>query len=367
MLAFAIGAVSPASGQGPVRVAGRVVRLARGDTLPVPHANVVLHRIGRAAQGPIDSMPSDAQGRFRFRFAADTTALYLVSARFDDIEYFSPPVHTNPALPDTALIVAVSDTSVTAPVEVDARHLVISQPAKDGTRAVLDIAVLRNRGERTRVAPDSLTPSFALELPQGILGFQAGQGDFSAEAIATRHDSVLVFAPIAPGEKQLVTTYTVPADRTKLRFPFAQACASVDLLLEEFDAIVRGDSIARADSQTIEGHRFLRWSGPVGAGTLVTITFPGRGLAGWVLPMLVSIVALVLAGAAWRFRRPGLAPVEEPAGTAEWLLQTLARLDARYAGRESEFGAEEWARYLADRARLKDQLTTHLASRSPKA
>jgi hypothetical protein len=43
------------------------------------------------------------------------------------------------------------------------------------------------------------------------------------------------------------------------------------------------------------------------------------------------------------------------------LVDALARLDARYAGREGDVPAEEWATYVAERARLKRELEAHLA------
>ena len=87
------------------------------------------------SQGPLDSTIADPHGHFRFRFHADTTALYLLSARYGGIEYFSSPVHTNPERPDTTMRVLVYDTSSTAPVVVEARHLVVPRPSEDGSRA----------------------------------------------------------------------------------------------------------------------------------------------------------------------------------------------------------------------------------------
>src|SRR5688572_2487069 len=71
------GVIHRSTGQGPERL-GR--------------ARIVLHRIGSATQGPIDSVITTDDGRFRFRFARDTSALYLVSARFAGIEYFSDAI-----------------------------------------------------------------------------------------------------------------------------------------------------------------------------------------------------------------------------------------------------------------------------------
>jgi len=45
----------------------------------------------------------------------------------------------------------------------------------------------------------------------------------------------------------------------------------------------------------------------------------------------------------------------------EEYVDALARLDARYAGREGDVPAEEWATYVAERARLKRELEAHLA------
>jgi hypothetical protein len=53
-------------------------------------------------QGPIDSTTADAAGRFHFRFPADSGSVYLLSARYREIEYFSTPVHLG-ARPDTAI------------------------------------------------------------------------------------------------------------------------------------------------------------------------------------------------------------------------------------------------------------------------
>src|SRR5919112_5474935 len=96
-------------------------RAVIGDSAPLIGARVLLHRVGRDIQGPVDSTRADDRGRFRFRFRPDTSALYLLSVRYGGIEYFSTPVHTNPGRPDTAIRLVACDTSSTAPVAVEAR------------------------------------------------------------------------------------------------------------------------------------------------------------------------------------------------------------------------------------------------------
>ncbi|HEX5387561.1 MAG TPA: hypothetical protein VFW66_12710 [Gemmatimonadales bacterium] len=332
----------------------------RGDTVPVPGARVVLHRVGRAAEGPVDSTSSDPAGRFRFRFTADTTSIYLISSRYAGIEYFSPPVHLNPARPDTALRVVVSDTSSTQRVALEARHLVVARPRSDGSRAVLDLIVLNNRGDRTRIAGDSLTPTWSAALPRGSLGLEAGEGDYSPDAVRRTGDRLLFYAPIPPGEKQIVVDYVLPAGLRKLVLPMRQPAELVNVLLEERKAQVTTPSLAVADSELIQSRTYYRWTGSLTAGDTLRVGLPGSGaVPSWLLPALVAAVGLAFVVAAVRLLpRPGAAGARQP----DVLLASLARLDAAYGGREAEVAPVEWARYTAERARLKAALEAALAT-----
>jgi hypothetical protein len=345
--------------------AGRVVLPRDADTVPVPGARVVLHRVGRDRQGPLDSAMADASGRFRFRFRADTGALYLLSARWGDVEYFSPPVHTHPALPDTAIRLVVYDTSSTAPIGVEARHIVVPRAGPDGTRSVLDLIVLRNDGRVARVAPDSTHPSWRLLLPPGTGDMQVGESDLSPEAIVREGDTVKVLAPLAPGQKQLSLEYSVAPVRGRLEFPVGPDGGAVNLLVEERSARVSGGTLALADSQVIEGRSFRRYTGNVPAGGTVVIAVGAAGAAAATrvaLPVLVGAVAVALAAAAWWIIRRSSR--RAPALRPEQMLDAIAALDARYAGRESETADNEWGRYTAERARLKAELERALAARS---
>jgi hypothetical protein len=344
--------------------AGRVVLPRDADTVPVPGARVVLHRIGRDRQGPLDSASADASGRFRFRFRADTAAIYLLSARWGDVEYFSPPVHTNPARPDTGMRLLVYDTSSTAPIGVEARHIVVPRAGSDGTRSVLDLIVLRNDGRVARVAPDSSRPSWRLVLPPGTGDMEVGESDLSPDAIVREGDTVKVLAPLAPGQKQLSLEYSVTPVRGKLEFPVGPDAGPVNLLVEERNARVSGGTLALADSQVIEGRSFRRYTGNVPAGGTVVLSVGAAGAAAATrvaLPVLVGAVAVMLAAAVWWIiRRPSRrAPLLLP----EQMLDAIAALDARYAGREPETAADEWRRYVAERARLKAELERTLAAR----
>jgi hypothetical protein len=353
----ALPAVPVLSAQTTARAEGRVIL---PDSSGVAGVRVVLHRVGQQVQGPLDSVLSATGGHFRFRFRADTAALYLLSARRSGIEYFSPPVNPRAQRPDTSLRIVVYDTSSTEPIGIEARHIVIARPGDDGSRTVLDLIVLRNDGTRTRIASDSSRPSWVGPLLAGTMGLELGESDVSPDAVTRRGDSVYVTAPLAPGEKQLTLEYLIPAGREVLDLPFTSPVPMLNVLTEESGAIVSGGTVAAADSQELQGRSFRRWTGDVPTGSALRVTLPGRGRAPeWLLAVLVGTVGLVLAGAAWYVlwssgRTPTLSTAE--------LLDAVAQLDARYRGRETETSVDEWSTYQSERARLKAQLETSLAA-----
>lgn len=352
--AFLLCCTTPLLAQQTTAAAGRVVRIQGQDTLPVTGTMVVLHRVGRATQGPIDTAVTDSRGRFGFRYATDTTAVFLLSAGYAGIEYFSTALQGTPAVPDSGLVLFVADTSGQAAISVASRHIVISRPDKGGLRPALEIVVLQNAGSTTRVAGDSAHPVWVARLPGGAVGAQAGNGDYSPEALVFRGDSVLLFAPVAPGDKQVIFTYSLPANPGRVRVPMLDSVAALNVLLEEQDIAVTGAGLTRSGPQTIEGRTFLQWVGPAPLGSVLEIGFGGAA-GRWLLPLLVGLVALALGGLTFRaLRRPAPARGEPP------LLDQLARLDARYAGKQTETAPEEWARYEQERAALKARLAAGL-------
>jgi len=347
---------SPALAQSAL-VAGRVLR---ADSTSAAGIRVVLHRVGRSAQGPLDSARSDGQGRFRFRFRADTTAFYLLSGRYSGIEYFSPPVATNPAKPDTGIRILVYDTSSSAPVSVTSRDLVVTRPGETGARGVLDLIGLRNAGTRTRVAPDTLRPTLSLPLPQGTLGLSLSEGDMSPAAVTRAGDSVLLASAISPGEKQLTLQYQIPAKVQAIALPVLPGLA-LNVLAEESGVAVTAPGIASTDSQVIQGRSFRRWTGTATSRGELRIALPQVGrVPRWLLPGLVGLLALGLVAAGWYgvTRRRTLVA----RGGSASLIDSIAALDARFLGRQSEVTADEWQVYQSERARLLRLLEAALAS-----
>lgn len=363
---LALAAAAPLAAQaGSLVAAGRVVRITASDTLPAAAAAVVLHRIGRDRQGPIDSMRADASGRFRFRFPADTAALYILTSRHHGVQYFSEPVHTNPERPDTALVLAVHDTSSRQAVTLAARNIVVSAPGPDGTRSVVELLALRNDGPLTRVPAESAEAVWTWRIPRGVAGFTADAGELSAGAIDLHGDTVLVLAALPPGLREITVEYLLPGGQGDARFPFDQGADAVNLLVEERAASLALPPGLRPDSATvIESREFRRWAGSVAAGEAIAASLPvpgrwGRGALGALIALLVLALA---AGAVRALRGARQRPVGGYPTDPDALVETIARLDAEF-GASGPHDADATRRHAETRAELKAQLERALARR----
>jgi hypothetical protein len=334
------------------------------DSAAVSGVRVVLHRVGQTVQGPIDSSRSDSRGRFRFSYRPDSNTFYVASGRSSGIEYFSTPLPTNPARQDTTIQIVVYDTSSTAPVQLEARHLVLTRPGEDGSRGVLDLIMLRNSGRHTRIARDTLGASWGMSLPSGTIGLQVGESDVSAEAISRRGDSLFIGAAISPGEKQLSLQYQVPPRVRVLELPLDADSAPINVMVEEPGVTVTGPGLEPADSQVIQGRSFRRWTGAPRSSGVLRIALPGAAeVPRWTLPVLVGVLGLGLIAAAW-LALTGHGNPKRARQRAE-LIDAIASLDLRYKENQAQTSEQEWSAYLTERARLKQQLEAALAAEEP--
>lgn len=307
LLATIPGGQGPTRGAPVARAAGTVFRAGPDGPVPVADIRVVLHRVGRATQGPIDTSRTDRAGRFRFRFDADTTANFLLSANFAGIEYFSQPLATNPARPDTTIELVVYDTTSVDQVGTRSRTIVIGAPDPIGARSVVDWLVIANEGQRTRVGKDSTDPTWGLPLPAGVRNPALGDArlsQISPDALVFRNDSVFVLAPLSPGDKELLLQYEV-APRARRLTVDLRGIDSTDAFIEESGARIEGGGWQVRDSQRFEGRPFRRLARDDSTITSLTIRFPSSGPGPATLPILVGLTAVALAVGTWlRMRRP---------------------------------------------------------------
>ncbi|MEO8449884.1 MAG: hypothetical protein ABI647_08850 [Gemmatimonadota bacterium] len=344
---------------------GAVVRPVGVDTVPVPSVMVTLHRVGRTVQGPIDSIRADSRGRFSFAFPNDTTANFLLSARYADIAYFSTPISSNKQVPDTGLKLVVYDTSSAAGVTARSRTLVVSLPDVAGRRTVVDWIVLDNRGTVTRIAPVG-GATWSAPLPSGASKPEVGDArltQFSPEAVRFRGDSVFLDAPLSPGKKELFVQYQFGPERRTFSLDLA-GVDSVDVLLEDPKGEVESPGWIARDSQRIEGRSLRRYSHPGSPPREVTVRFPGSPIPPrLLLPWFVAGFAVMAAATWWWAARRRRAPVARPAAmpSAVELADRIAALDLAHAGTQAELDGERWVAYQRERAALKSALDAALA------
>jgi hypothetical protein len=291
-----------------VSVSGRVLRGGR-DTVPLANAWVVLHRVTRDAGGPLDSVRTDARGRYRIALRLeDTTGVYVVSAWYDSLAYFSLPLNVvgRPAV-HVEDLVAYPTTVNQPPIRLARRLITIAKPGQDGMREVLEILELENLGHTTRITRDTLVPTWAGRVPEVAGQFQGGQGDISPEAIVFRNDSVLVLGPIPPGPvKQLSYGYSLPANVRTFVLTIDQPSVELNLLIEDTAAVVAAPAIESLGVQEIEQRRFAAYrAGPLASGDKVQISLPrGAFRAQMVLPYVIAVVAMaMIAALVWALRK----------------------------------------------------------------
>src|SRR5207244_5746584 len=95
----------------------------------------------------------------------DSAAIYGVSTCYAGIAYFSEPI--TPGRSSSSLRpLYVYDTSSTGPpVRVTRRLITVAREKRDGSRDVLELVELENPGVATRVARDTLLPTWAGAIP----------------------------------------------------------------------------------------------------------------------------------------------------------------------------------------------------------
>ena len=285
------------SAQG-TTVSGIVMR-GGARRAPLAAQWVVLHQITNAGGAPIDSMRTDAMGRYRLRLRAlDSTALYIASARYDGLAYFSQPIHVSAGHAALADSLYVYDTTSTgAPIAVRRRLVTVAHPKDDGTRDVLEILELENADHRTRVSSDTTRPVWVGRIPAVAIQFQVGQSDFSADVIGRRADSVVLYAPVQPGGPyQLSYAYVLPASTPTLSIPIDQPVTELDLLVEDTLTVVSGPSLRPGGVQHIEGRTFARYqTAALAPGAEVAIQFPrGRFSVQLLVKPLIGVFAVAL-------------------------------------------------------------------------
>jgi hypothetical protein len=344
-----------------------VVRPAgKNATQPVPSTWVTIHRVGSDTAGPLDSMRTNADGRYHFTYkrTGDPQAIYFVSSTYDGVAYFSQPLRTADETGDDAQITVYDTTSRPLPLALRGRHVIVAGPGQDRLRTIVEVFELSNDTALTLVAggPQGERPTWTTILPAGATRFRVGQGDVPADAVNTAHGRIEVFAPFAPGVKQFSISFALPQSAFPLTLPVEHAAGMFEVLTEEPSATVRAPGLSPTEAVTVEHQTFQRFLGEntPGSGVMrITVPTPPINAQPIYLASLVAVLGgAMLLALARAFTRPA---VMTPAttGERERLAREIADLDDTFA-RSKTPTQKARAAYTAKRDELKAQLTAAL-------
>jgi hypothetical protein len=230
---------------------------------PVRGDWVVLHRVGPDSAGPIDSVRSDAIGRYSFKYerTGSGDAVYFVSASHDGIAYFTTPLAQGKVSGNDGEIAVFDTTSGPVAMSLRGHHVVVSAADANARRAVVEVYDFSNDSTLTRVAAGQ-TPADATwqtHVAPDISDFKVSQGDISAAAVSYANGVVSVFAPIAPGIKQLSFSYSLPAKSFPLKLPLESETGVYEVLIEEKAGSVTGPNLKEMEPVTVDDRNFRRF------------------------------------------------------------------------------------------------------------
>ena len=347
-------------------VSGRVITPGPEREIGIPGTFVTVHRVGPDSSGALDSVRTDATGRYtiRYRRFGSDEAVYFAAAVHHGIAYFSSPLRGPRVSAHDAEIVVFDTTSRPVTLTVQGHHVVVGSPKPDGGRDIVEVYELSNDTTVTLVGKDSLAPIWSAPIPSEATDFRPGQGDVADVTLQRRGDRVTLSAAFGPGVKQLSYSYTLPPSAFPLTLALERATSVLEVLLEEPEAQVRAASLRAMPSAATDGRTFKRFVGqsaPAGERVRIDVPVTTAGTRTRVLIGLAIVIALAMAAALARaLTRRSSARIVVTLGppSAESLAARIAALDAR---REAGDASLDEARYATERATLKAQLARTLA------
>jgi hypothetical protein len=288
-------------------VEGRVVRpqQARVDSLapvPVRDLMVTLHRVGRDSAGALDSLRTDASGRYRFIYSTRgaSDAVYFTSVTYGGIAYFTAPLRSAQVTGEAAEITVFDTTSRVFPLSVRGRHLIVGDIDSTNMRTVIEVFELENDSMKTLVTYDTTPsrPTWWVTVPQAAKELRMNDTEVSADAFVHRPGRVEFYSPFAPGLKQLSFSYRMSASDFPVAFTNQYPVDVFEVLLEESTGNVTNEHIATVGAVNLEGRNFKRFLGQnVAADEEVMLDLPTSrplGRNGYIAALLIVIGAAML-------------------------------------------------------------------------
>ena len=353
------------------RVDGRVTKGAREGMTPVKGQWVLLHRVGRDRQGPLDSTHTGADGtyHFRYRTSGDSTAVYFVSTTYGGVAYFTSPLRGEIVRGDDAALTVFDTTSNPIAIHTAGRHLIVGSPKPDGNRPIGEVFDLENDSTVTAIARDEQHPVWTTHIPANAVKFELNaRGDLTNDAITHNGATIGLLVPISPGIRQVAFTYELPQSAFPLAVPLEQPTGVFELLVQEPTAHILGIPMRETAAQALEGRTFRRFlAQDLAASSVLRVDVPRMvgaerekvyiGVATVILAAMAAALVLTARRSFSGMRRATVAPVRER--KSETLLRSIAALDAEFERGGGDATAR--AAYEDRRNALKAELAAALA------
>ena len=296
---------------GPQRVDGRIVRPGRKEVHPIPNVWVTLHRVGSDKAAPLDSMRARADGSYSFTYTrtGNPDAIYFVSAMYSGIAYFTPPLHEAHEKGEHGEIVVFDTTSRNIDIGVRGHHIIVSSADANSNRSITEVFELANDSGSTLVGSSGLTgtPTWSTRIPPQATAFRVGQGDVPAAAVTVVNGKAQVFAPLAPGLRQVSFTYMLPGSAFPITFPIDRATSVYEVLVEDPEVTVEAPKMREVDPVSIERRQFRRFLGaeiPKGGELVIDVPRAQRSMNRTYIVLLTLLIGgAMLAALARAFTR----------------------------------------------------------------
>ncbi|HEY3134250.1 MAG TPA: hypothetical protein VGJ47_06430 [Gemmatimonadaceae bacterium] len=268
---------------------------------PVSGAWVVLHRVGPDRAGPLDSVRSDSRGRYSFNYrrTGSPDAIYFVSASHDGIAYFTPPLAEGKVVGEDGEITVFDTTSGRVPLSLRGHHVVVSTADANARRSIVEVYDLSNDSSVTRIASGDAPAgaTWQTHVTPGAADFKVGQGDISAAAVSFNNGLVSVFAPLAPGIKQLSFSYSLPAKSFPLKLPLEKETGIYEIMIEEKAGSVTGPHLREVDPVTVDDRNFRRFlASDMPENSVAVIDLPPPPPSHSIDPRFLVAITLVIGG-----------------------------------------------------------------------
>ncbi len=282
---------------------------------------VTLHRIAPDSSAPLDSMRAGAAGQYAFRYTTfgDSTAVYLVAGNFGGIVYFADPLTQRTVSGVAADLIVYDTASHGVLVTVESRHVVVSAPNEAGQRRVVEVFMLANATDRTRVA-SATVPTFRATLPDGATDPRVAEGAIDSDAMTFAGGRVEATAPVAPGTKRIAYSYQLAVSPAPFGISASDSTAMLEILVEDSAATVSGDVVHEEAPAALSGRTFRRYTGQFVASTAaLRIVAPSGsdasiGAVGAVVLVIALGMAVVFVMALRRRSKSGALPFGEASG-----------------------------------------------------